>query len=320
MKLVSSERIIIMPNFYVIHNPQAGNQAHGDIISQIKHLRPIVRWYDTQYAGHAVNLAKTIANTVSDPEAVVLAIGGDGTLNEVLNGLLQVQRAQLIPVAYIPLGSGNDFARAAHLGTATTALQHLKQTTQAQQLNIGRLTDDGLYHTTRYFVNNLGIGFDALVVERTNQSPWKNRLNRLGLGHLSYLATTLAAFFQQQAFQMTVTSGNQYQQFTQAFLVTITNQPFFGGGIALLPTADLTHAGLDLVIAEKMSFFQFVKLFIALKKDGSHLTHPNITTISLQQGGQLYIRDMQPGQVDGETLQPSTFGLTIDYQPYPFWL
>ncbi|WP_241870632.1 acylglycerol kinase family protein [Leuconostoc lactis] len=119
-----------MPNFYVIHNPQAGNQAHGDIISQIKQLRPIARWYDTQYAGHAVKLAKNIASTVTDPEAVVLAIGGDGTLNEVLNGLIQAQRPHPIPLAYIPLGSGNDFARAAHLGTASEALHHLKQTTQ----------------------------------------------------------------------------------------------------------------------------------------------------------------------------------------------
>lgn len=309
-----------MPNFYVIHNPQAGNQAHGDIISQIKQLRPIARWYDTQYAGHAVKLAKNIASTVTDPEAVVLAIGGDGTLNEVLNGLIQAQRPHPILLAYIPIGSGNDFARAAHLGTASEALHHLKQTTQAQQLNVGRMTDDGLYHTTRYFINNLGIGFDALVVDHTNQSPWKKRLNRLGLGKFSYLATTLAAFFQQQAFQMTVMTGDQYQQFTQAFLVTITNQPFFGGGIALLPTADLTQERLDLVIAKKMSFFQFLKLFMALKKDGSHLDNSNVTTIPLQHGTQIYVRDMQPGQVDGETLQPSTFGLTIDYQSYPFWL
>ena len=119
---------------------------------------------------------------------------------------------------------------------------------------------------------------------------------------------------------MTVTTGDQYQQFTQAFLVTITNQPFFGGGIALLPTADLTQERLDLVIAKKMSFFQFLKLFMALKKDGSHLDNSNVTTIPLQHGTQIYVRDMQPGQVDGETLQPSTFGLTIDYQPYPFWL
>ena len=45
-----------------------------------------------------------------------------------------------------------------------------------------------------------------------------------------------------------------------------------------------------------------------------------MTTIPLQHGTQIYVRDMQPGQVDGETLQPSTFGLNIDYQSYPFWL
>lgn len=309
-----------MPKFYVIHNPKAGNQAHGDIISQIKQLNTIVRWTDTEYMSHARYLAKALAKTITDPEAVILAVGGDGTLNEVLNGLMQANRSHPLPLAYIPTGSGNDFARAAHLGQAIDALQHLQTITKSQLLNVGQMTDDGLYQSTRYFINNLGIGFDAAVVERTNLSPWKKRLNRWGLGHLSYLATTLGAFFRQNDFQMTLMNGETYRQIPSAFLVTITNQPFFGGGIALLPEANLKDEGLDLIIADKLSLFQFLKLFIALRKDGSHLTSPHITRISLQRGAQLHIRDMQPAQIDGETLCKSTFSLTIDYQMYPFWL
>ena len=309
-----------MPKFYVIHNPQAGNQAHGDIISQTKQLNTISRWTDTAYPGHAAHLAKNLAKTITDPEAVVLAIGGDGTLNEVLNGLIQGQKQRPLPLAYIPTGSGNDFARAAHLGQASEALAHLKATTHTQLLNVGQMTDDGLYQSTRYFINNLGIGFDAAVVERANQSSWKKRLNRWGLGHLSYLATTLGAFFRQNDFQMTLMNGDTYRQIPSAFLVTITNQPFFGGGIALLPEADLSHEGLDLIVTDKLSFFQFLKLFIALKKDGQHLASPHITRIPLQRGAQIHVRDMQPGQIDGETLCKSTFSLTIDFHTYPFWL
>ena len=309
-----------MPNYFVINNPYAGDGVHSSIVLNIKNTPNIVAWHDTDYAGHAMYLAKKLAKTIDDPTAVVLVIGGDGTLNDVLNGLLQFKRDVKLPIAYIPTGSGNDFARGINLGTAEQAVSHLKRVTQAQMLNIGKINGDAPHRTTKYFVNSIGIGFDAAVVAQTNQTALKKRLNKLGCGSLSYLLSVLCVFFKQHDFQMTLMNGEDYIQIPHAFLVTLTNQVYFGGGIAILPGADAHQNELDMVVAEKMSFIQFLAMFASLKKNGGHLQFKSVHKISLARGANIHVRDIQPGQIDGEELGNGTFSFNIDYQTYPFWL
>lgn len=309
-----------MPNYFVINNPTAGNGVHSNIVINIKSTLNIVAWHDTNYAGHAIYLAKKLAKTIDDPKAVVLVIGGDGTLNDVLNGLLQFKRDAKLPIAYIPTGSGNDFARGVNLGTAEQASNHLKNVTHSQMLTIGKIDGDAPHRTTKYFINSIGIGFDAAVVAQTNQTTLKHRLNKLGLGSLSYLLSVLNVFFKQHDFQMTMMNGEDYIQIPHAFLVTLTNQAYFGGGIAILPGADVHQNELDMVVAEKMSFIQFLLMFAALKKDGGHLQFKSVHKIPLARGAKIHVRDIQPGQIDGEELGNGTFSFNIDYQTYPFWL
>lgn len=309
-----------MPNFYVIHNPRAGRGAHKSIITTIKKMPNIMAWYESNYAGHAIYLAKNLAKHVDASTSVILVLGGDGTLNEVLNGLLQIKHEPKIPIAYIPTGSGNDFARGNHLGTAKQALEHLQRVTQSQMLNIGKIHGDAPHHTTKYFVNSIGIGLDAAVVAHANETAWKKRFNKIGLGSLSYLIAVLTIFFKQNAFQMTITNGKNYIQIPNAFLVSLTNQPYFGGGIAILPNANFHKHELDLIISEKTSFFRFLMMFAALKKDGSHLKFKSIHKIPLVRGAQIHVRDFQPGQIDGENLGSGTYAFKIDYLNYPFWL
>lgn len=309
-----------MPNFYVINNPCAGGGEQSNIINDVKKMPNIVAWHDTKYRGHAVQLAKHFEKTLQDNKAVILVIGGDGSLHETLNGLLQASRAVAIPLAYIPTGSGNDFARGAHIGSASEALHHLKSVHQSQILTIGRIDGDIPRQTTKYFINSLGIGLDAAVVSLTNNSKLKHYLNAIGLGSMSYLPAILSAFTHQEAFQMTIINGDQYIQIPSAFLVALTNQPYFGGGIAILPGADLHETQLDIVIAAKMSFFKFLRMFAALKKDGSHLKFHTVHHIKLLPNAQIHVRNIQPSQIDGENLGIGTYEFTVNHQEYPFWL
>ncbi|MFT9390146.1 diacylglycerol/lipid kinase family protein [Leuconostoc pseudomesenteroides] len=306
-----------MPQFYVINNPLAGSGRHQEKISKIKSQLTFASWQDTTFAGQATRFAKKLAKDLPDvpSENVILAIGGDGTLNEVLNGLLKFKRHNPIPIAYIPNGSGNDFARAAQLGDANESLSRLAKIRSSQLLTVGKIVGDAPKKQTRYFVNNLGIGFDAAVVSQTNHDKWKARLNKFGLGSLSYLFSVLKVFANQNSFPVTINSGDDYLNFPRVFLLTL-----FGGGIALLPEAKLTTYGLDLVIAEKMSFVEFLGMFLALKKNGGHLKFKKVHHLKMSQNATIHVRDIQPGQADGEELGNGSYDFQLTFEHYPFWI
>lgn len=311
-----------MPQFYVINNPLAGSGRHQEKISKIKSQLTFASWQDTTFAGQATLFAKKLAKDLPDVPAknVILAIGGDGTLNEVLNGLLKFKRLNPIPIAHIPNGSGNDFARAAQLGDANDALSRLAKIRSSQLLTVGKIVGDAPKKQTRYFVNNLGIGFDAAVVSQTNHDKWKARLNKIGLGSLSYLFSVLKVFANQNSFPVTINSGDDYLNFPRVFLLTLTNQAYLGGGIALLPEAKLTTYGLDLVIAEKMSFVEFLGMFLALKRNGGHLKFKKVHHLKMSQNATIHVRDIQPGQADGEELGNGSYDFQLTFEHYPFWI
>ncbi|MCK8604736.1 diacylglycerol kinase family lipid kinase [Leuconostoc citreum] len=309
-----------MPNFYVIHNPHAGNGEHTAVTNNIRNMPNVIEWFDTEYPDHAIYLAKNLAKTLVDAEAVVLVIGGDGTLNETLNGLLQIQRHQYLPIAYIPTGTGNDFARACHIGSSDEVINRLQQIVKPKMINVGKIIGEAPHQTTQYFINNMGMGFDAAVVAQTNHSKWKTYFNKLHFGAMSYAFTAFSTFFNQNSFPVTITNGEEYYHLHQVFLATIVNQPYFGGGLAILPQADLFKEQLDMIVVEKMSFIHFLTLFIGLKKDGRHLKDQKVHHFTLQKGAQIHVHDIQPGQLDGEELGNGSFIFTTTLQTYPFWI
>ncbi|WP_260199544.1 diacylglycerol/lipid kinase family protein [Lactiplantibacillus pentosus] len=185
----------MIAEYYIIINELAGS-GHGkqvwETIKPILEQRQIHFEYRiSEYAGHTIRLAAEYVKTIQrrpNITPVILVVGGDGTLNEALNGIMQVPQQDPIPIAYIPGGSGNDFARG--LGMATDpeiALAQVLNNMRPRTLNVG------YYHETlknehRYFVNNVGLGFDAQIVDDTNRSKQKGRL-----GRWSYLSNMLTA-------------------------------------------------------------------------------------------------------------------------------
>ncbi|WP_455387093.1 diacylglycerol/lipid kinase family protein [Lactiplantibacillus pentosus] len=175
----------MIAEYYIIINELAGS-GHGkqvwETIKPILEQRQIHFEYRiSEYAGHTIRLAAEYVKTIQrrpNITPVILVVGGDGTLNEALNGIMQVPQQDPIPIAYIPGGSGNDFARG--LGMATDpeiALAQVLNNMRPRTLNVG------YYHETlknehRYFVNNVGLGFDAQIVDDTNRSKQKGRLGR----------------------------------------------------------------------------------------------------------------------------------------------
>ena len=146
--------------------------------------------YVSEYPGHATRLAKMICNK-ADKDIRLIVVGGDGTANEVINGMEHFEK---VTFGYIPSGSGNDLGRGLGISAKDPleALQRILEAEQARYMDLGRVSwaDDRGIRQSRLYAISAGIGFDALVCELALHAKLKTFLNRIGLGKLVYLILT----------------------------------------------------------------------------------------------------------------------------------
>lgn len=315
-----------MPNFAIIVNLKAGSgaaaKAWPQLESELKHQRINYTPYFTQYSGHAIELAKKIGDEAQDDVIVVIVVGGDGTVNQTLNGLEQSAHPET-PIAYFPAGSGNDFARSLQLTkNAPTFVENLKKIHCSTDLNIFNIelkdSADDSYSQQKYLINNFGVGFDAHVVHMTEHSPLKSKLNRVHMGTFAYVINLISVFRSQKTFDLKVL-GEKPKEFKQAYLVTLTNIPYFGGGVNIMPTADPHIHDLNLVVIEKPSLLKLLHLFLQILTTGNHLKDP---TVHVFKGNHLeyQIRPKQFGQMDGEDMGAHQFIVSATNANHPFWI
>ena len=147
--------------------------------------------YVSEYPGHATRLAKMICNK-ADKDIRLIVVGGDGTANEVINGMEHFEK---VTFGYIPSGSGNDLGRGLGISAKDPleALQRILEAEQARYMDLGRVSwaDDRGIRQSRLYAISAGIGFDALVCELALHAKLKTFLNRIGLGKLVYLILTV---------------------------------------------------------------------------------------------------------------------------------
>ena len=173
-----------------------------------------------------------------------------------------------------------------------------------------RTLDLGYFKTSDragVFSNNLGLGFDAQIVEITNNSQLKNQLNKLHLGKFAYATCFFKALSQQKPFTLTVTLPNfPPKNFSHAFLCTITDQPYFGGGVALFPKARLDDGKLTLSV------------FLLMLLPGAY--HLRARSLSFYTTTKLKLTTTTPQivQVNGETFTFSPGDLLLEIKQQKF--
>lgn len=301
-------------------NPCAGGgkgKLAGQQISNYLAANPRLHFDHTisQYAGHPRELARQ-ATQRTDLDCLVV-VGGDGTLHEAITGLIESQQKQPLPVAYIPAGTGNDFARG--YGISTKPLQALKKIFNNQHAHVINI---GYYRDARrqqrgIFINNFGIGFDAAIVHATNNSRAKAFLNHHHLGTFSYIFKAIRVLFTQPAFQAQVQNGKQTRCFDRAFLMVASNHPYIGGGMRIAPDQRVDQEQLELVVVEKSNWptlLWSMLMFASGRLTSSRYAH-------LFRGQQLHYRitPAQYGQIDGEEPGKHAFDLKLECRSYPFW-
>ncbi len=224
---------------------------------------------------HATELAR---RALDDGCGLVVAVGGDGTLNEVAQALVHHDAA----LGLIPCGSGNGLGR--HLGIPGPGRGAFRTLLHGQT----RLIDTGLANG-RPFFNAMGLGFDAEISFRFNQ------LTRRGLS--AYVRTALGTYFSFKPQAFIIHNGKTLA--THAFLITVANSDQYGNDAMIAPGACVDDGSLDLVAIKSVGFFNAVPLAVRLftnTLDGS----PSVQRL---RGGHFVIERTAPGRLhtDGET-------------------
>ena len=232
----------------------------------------------TEGPGHATELAR---EAVRAGHEVVVAIGGDGTMNEVAQGLIHSPAA----LALVPCGSGNGLAL--HLGLPRNPLAALQLATGAgsRVVAVDTGTADG-----RPFFNAMGLGFDADVSRRFNL------LTRRGLP--AYARVALTALRELRPQRCTITAGQRVES-VEALLVAVANSDQYGNNARIAPGARIDDGRLDLVVIGAGNFLSTLALVPRLflgNLDGS----PLVTRLA---GPRFVIDRVAPGLIhtDGET-------------------
>lgn len=250
-------------------------------------LRPIVAehggadWSGTVYPTHAIELAKQAA---LDGYDMVIAMGGDGTVHEVINGLMQVPAEKRPALGVVPIGSGNDFAYAIGVPLeADRALAHALKGTPTP-VDLALMTDE--HGRKEYFDNTVGIGFDALVTLFSHRLP-------VVRGVLMYLISVIQTILLKHvpARMQFETDGEKWEQ--ENVMLVICNGPREGGGFMIAPAAKADDGVLDYMLVRKLGRAMMFRLVPEFMR-GTHEKFPQIQKgqckkLSLTSNKPLYI-------------------------------
>ena len=248
---------------------------------------------ETRAKGQGRELAR---QAVAEGAEIVVAAGGDGTLNEVVNGLMEAGAgSQDVTLGLLPLGTGNDFARCIGLGT------DLKRAAETLFQGNSQWVDVGQAHG-RWFINIAGCGFDAIVAERVNRGF------RLLHGASAYLAAIAHSLLNLKSANLTLTLDGETRHI-RALMCSVANATSYGGGMRVAPDARLDDGLFDVCLLAEAGRVEFVRAFPRVFK-GTHVTHPKVTML---QARTVHIESDPPLPllIDGEVLgtTPVTFTL-----------
>ena len=186
-----------------------------------------VDWSGTVYPGHAIELAKQAGEEGYD---MVIAMGGDGTVHEVINGIMQAPEEKRPVLGVVPVGSGNDFAHG--ISASKNSNQALTRALNGEisAVDLALMTDEN--GRTEYFDNTLGIGFGAIVTIRSHRLP-------LLRGFLMYLAAVIQTIvLDHNPMKMQIETDEQKWEQSVIYLV-LCNGPREGGGFLIAPDAKI---------------------------------------------------------------------------------
>ena len=289
------EEIYSVKRMHIIVNPFAGKRKGKEISNLISNdlnesnIKSII--YFTEHSGHAEDLVLNLEFHEGD---ALMSVGGDGTLSEIITGLLKRKdsSSQRIPVSIVPSGSGNSQANDMEITDYLDAVQRVFDG-RLRKMDVGKVTfRDGEEKKVRYSHNLVGwgLGVDANILAE------KMRF----LGPIRYDLGSLMSIIRGRVRKAKCyIDGNLID--SSFILLLIQNTKTGGDRLTLAPMAHVDDGKMDLGIIYHISRFKVLKLFNQLKAAGSHVWNPNVEYYRFKN---LVIETEEPTfiNIDGENL------------------
>jgi diacylglycerol kinase (ATP) len=272
----------------LILNPTAN---HGRSIREAADLRLLMakhhtNWSGTEYPGHAIELARQAGEQGYD---LVVALGGDGTVHEVINGLMQVPEATRPALGIVPLGSGNDFAHILGIPADPGEAMLCAVNGQPHSLDVGSVQDEN--GRLEYFNNTMGMGFDSLVTIHSRKITAVH-------GFLMYFIALMWTIFRTfNPIDLHVETDQETWDL-RTLMLALGNGPREGGGFIITPDAILDDGLLNYVTIKSISRLMMLRLVPEVMKG----THGRFNQVRMGTCRRMRVTSQQPVYVhcDGE--------------------
>ena len=276
----------------IICNPLAGGTDHAEETTEKLRALDSATVHLTSAAGDATAMARA---AVAEGFETIVAAGGDGTLNEIINGI--APHSTEVRVGLIPLGTGNDFARMLSLPSSVEECLDVVRAGHTRAIDLVRVTSDEV----RYFVNVSAGGFSGIVNEQLTpelKQTW---------GPLAYLRGAAAALPELHAYRTIITLDDHDSLELDLYNIIVANGRFVAGGTPVAPEAEIDDGLLDVVLVPNRPGSE-IAVMVAQMLVGAHLSSDAIVFRRAAKVGV----ESRPGMwfnVDGELVgnEPATF-------------
>lgn len=233
-----------------------------------------------------LNAINHVQRNLMDGDTVV-CVGGDGTCNEVVNGIILSQRSE-IKLAILPDGTGNDFIRSTKIPGDDFANRIIES--KGQLIDVGKVSNSG--GLNRYFLNIAGFGLDGKVVEIMD----RQRANGFG-GGMSYSSAIIRGFFAFKKPEIELIA-DEFNYKGSSLLVAFCNGHTYGNGLKVCPDARVDDGQMEVCVFGDLTVWHYIKYLSKIKK-GYKIDHPEVhyyssNKVTVKHKGTL------PGQLDGE--------------------
>lgn len=240
----------MLPTFLIL-NPRSGNGKTKKLIPQIiahfKAKNIPLEYHVTTGPDDARKTASQVRETFN----VIVAAGGDGTVNEVVNGIAGSNAI----LGILPLGSGNDFAKTLQYPKHIDKCLYLLSNQQVRTIDLGSIEVINSVSETKnkYFINSVGIGLDAQVASEAGRINWVRGLPK-------YSIAAMNVIFGYKA-EPSVVSIGDFESIGKHLLISVGNGKSSGGGFYLTPDALLDDGLFDVCMAKNMTTLDILKIF-----------------------------------------------------------
>jgi len=282
---------------HAIVNPHSGHGKAGKkwphILEYLQTLGFEVTWQRTERRWHAYDIAKKYTESGA---ALVISVGGEGVMNEILNGMFAGSKGsgKLPTLAMIPIGTGTDLSRTLHIPKEFHGAVDIIKNGREMKMDAGQMFFQHRNRTwARYFINASDAGLGGTVARISNSIP-----KTLG-GFLTFLLSSLAALLSFKRMKLKLWVDGRLVDSGLMTIVGALNGQFFGGGMHAAPMAVVDDGVMEFIYVKDTTFFKFLSKVLARVYEGKHLAYHKV---HVHRGRELIIEGSKSflSDVDGE--------------------